>query len=668
MRDWILHNLSFVVPAVVVLVGLGVYGLRDLLVLSPRRIWAISDVCFRDAIRRRVLWVTPLAMLGVIIISLLQKPVDQPDAIRQTIKFCFFASALVVTIIALITAATNLPREIESRVIYTIVTKPVTRLDIVLGKIVGFARVSAAMLLIMGIFTLGYLQLRAWYLGRQIAQTLESPQVSSAQREWLEHFQQQGLLFSQTIHRSNGLSQYATDPAAPAGSAVVPWILGGAQDAIAEFVTDSSLVEDPKLANATYRLVFNIPFSPTPKAPVTPAGATPPEPEIQVVILDPRTDATIVRPEQLAPPVAPKPGQEEAPGVRAINLATNPSIEIPRPIMEQLTRFGPVNDRGRFNVQIVATNPAFLYQITKDAVTLEVTTVENGKPVGFALASTGEPQTRGSTGRFGQQLRGAENGLEPLAVFRFNDVPVPESQNGEVPFELKVGIERSGSDSDTDDATVLEVRIHDRKADKLSEPKLVYPESKRTAFFTMPADFLTSGQFDVIVRNRTGGSVVGLLPTSLQLVSDRELFGINLFKGLFVLWLFSLLVAIVAFFCSTFLSWPIAVVLSLLIILGRWAAMNLDLGSGFGAEVATGVTDPRLANVVSKSVDALTGSFSLLASVLPDISGFAVTEQIERGATITLAQLASPVFVLVLFGLPLMTLAYVFLRNKEVAP
>ncbi len=662
---WLQSNvIVWAVPALVVFAGLFVYGLRDLIRVSPGRIWAISGVCFRDAIRRRVLWVTPLAMLGVIIISLLQKPVDQPDAIRQTIKFCFFASALVVTIIALITAATNLPREIESRVVYTIVTKPVTRLDITLGKIVGFARVSAAMLLIMGIFTLGYLHLRAWYLGRQITQTLESPQLDPAQRAWLKHFEDEGLLFSQTIHRPQWLSQYAMVPAPEIGRV----ILGGSQDAIVPFRFDSSLINDPQLANATYRFAFNIPYRPTPNAPPLAPGSPPPTPEIQIVILDPRTESTLIRPEQLAPQQAAKPGEEATQQAQAINLATKPYVEVPRTIIEQLINHGPLNDRGRFLVQIVASNPAFLYQMNKDAVALEVIATQNGQPMGLRLDAENEPQTRGSTGRFGQQLRGAENGLEPLAMFRFKDVPIPESEAGHVPFEMKVGIERSGSDSDTDDATVLDVRVYDRKTSKISEPTLVYPESKRTAFFTLPVDHLSSGEFDVLVRNRTGGSVVGLTTTSLQLISDREPFAVNLFKGLFVLWLFSLLVAIVAYFCSTFLSWPIAVVLSLLIILGRWAAANLDLGSGFGAEVATGVSDPRLANVVSKSVDALTGSFALLASVLPDISGFGVTEQIERGATITLAQLGSPVLVLVLFGLPLITLAYVFLRNKEVAP
>ncbi len=122
-------------------VGLFVIGLKDVLRLSVARIWAVSNVSFTEAIRKRVLWVTPLAIVGVILVSQFQKPVDELDAIRQTTKFCLFATGMLVTLTAILLACTNLPKEIENRVIFTIVTKPTTRLEIVLGKVLGFARV-----------------------------------------------------------------------------------------------------------------------------------------------------------------------------------------------------------------------------------------------------------------------------------------------------------------------------------------------------------------------------------------------------------------------------------------------------------------------------------------------------------------------------------------------
>src|SRR5258708_4226137 len=146
---------------VIAVLGIVVYGFRDLIRLSIGRVWAISGVCFAESVRRKIWLITPLAIVGVIVVGQLQRPLDERDAIRATIKFCLFATGLLVTITAIILACTNLPREIDNRVIFTIVTKPTTRLEIVLGKVLGFARVSALILVIMGVFTLAYLQFRA---------------------------------------------------------------------------------------------------------------------------------------------------------------------------------------------------------------------------------------------------------------------------------------------------------------------------------------------------------------------------------------------------------------------------------------------------------------------------------------------------------------------------
>ena len=54
-------------------------------------------------------------MLGILAVSLLARPADEMDAIRQTITYSLFASSVVVVIAAVLLAATNLPKEIESR-------------------------------------------------------------------------------------------------------------------------------------------------------------------------------------------------------------------------------------------------------------------------------------------------------------------------------------------------------------------------------------------------------------------------------------------------------------------------------------------------------------------------------------------------------------------------
>src|SRR5205823_2415335 len=187
--------------------------LPDLLRLSPRRIWAISGVCFSESIRRRVLWITPLAIVGILAVAQFLNPVDPADAIRQTTKVCLFATGLVVTVLAIILACTNLPKEIDSRVIYTIVTKPTTRLEIVAGKIVGFARVSALILLIMGVFTFAYLHWRALLFQHEIRDRLATPgAVDPLNKTTLEHYRDYGLLVARKLETPDDLQIYAKEP------------------------------------------------------------------------------------------------------------------------------------------------------------------------------------------------------------------------------------------------------------------------------------------------------------------------------------------------------------------------------------------------------------------------------------------------------------------------
>src|SRR5436305_6230316 len=184
--DVLTLNGALYIGVAIVIAGI-IIGLKDVARYSFKRSWAISSVNFTESIRRRVLLITPLAILGVIIVSQLQRPIDEADAIRQTIKFCLFATGTVVTIVTIILACTNLPKEIDNRVIYTIVTKPTTRLEIVLGKIVGFVRVSATILLIMGVFTFAYAEARAAQLVANARARLQTLPPTDASRPTLAH-------------------------------------------------------------------------------------------------------------------------------------------------------------------------------------------------------------------------------------------------------------------------------------------------------------------------------------------------------------------------------------------------------------------------------------------------------------------------------------------------
>jgi hypothetical protein len=290
----------------------------------------------------------------------------------------------------------------------------------------------------------------------------------------------------------------------------------------------------------------------------------------------------------------------------------------------------------------------------------------------------------------GQELRaGGDLGRVGTGIFAFRGVPLGDRLGSDsVALELRVPIEGSGDETAAKESLATAViQVHNLKNGNVTDPVEFPIESNRPAFFTVPADAIAGGDFDVqfrclapghyiIIHNVTGGDrgpTPSTVNPALQLVVGQEPFIWNLGKSLLVMWLLSLLVVIVSIFCSTFVSWPIAVVLTGVILLGHWGAQQIGDANapGLGAQIGKdlfGVQDPGRAKVVSEAVDSLSKLLNVVAKWLPDIAQFSATEDIERGMTVAPRVLRESLKVILMFGVPLAIWSYVFLKRKEVAP
>jgi hypothetical protein len=692
--EFVTEHFNWLLGGALVLVGL-LFGAKDLLRFSGVRSWAISAVSFDESIRRRVLLITPVAILGVVIVSQLQNPTDAQDAIRQTIKVALFATGMVVVISTIIMACTNLPKEIESRVIYTIVTKPTTRLEIVIGKILGFAKVSALILLIMGLFTWGYVQFRAWNFGREIRTMLAEQRVDEANRVTLEHYAKEGLLSAKEYEWSDTMQVLARVPGPDDaerwafGSAeqdiLIPFSVqpgeligpgleqvgaeqGGVLVARLDYVQRDLTPEEMKQASDEGVDLGDISVT-TEGGPLAPAAtqrAVRPPPKVTIQFLDGNRNSLVT--------------SQSVNGGKQITLPPKGQPVEARLTGEALVQLAKAE---QFFVQIIGLSPGTQYGLKlsdkpEDApVAILIPGAQPGQhtmvtPVvvpGHGMVA----EFRGRLGTDGQQLRGGEADKVPAAVYAFRGAEVNPREDGSVAFEFTSAIEKSGDEpADADVPTRIAVSVRDNKSGQTHGPVEITPESRRTAYFTVPAAWMGDGNFDVVVRALTAGHWAGVRSDGLAVVVQDQPFVFNLFKSLLVMWLLSMLVIIVSLFCSTFLSWPIAIVLTLVILLGKWGVDQLGdaAGSGIGNQVATdlGFRDPSQAKVVSTSVEALNRFLTTVSSVLPDIGAFGGTESVERGVSIPPADVYRALLVLLAFGIPLTAMSYVFLKNKEVAP
>ena len=683
-------HLEWYVAAALIVVGFLVSGLGDISRLSLTRIWAISGVCFQESIRRRVLWITPLAIVGVIVAVQLLNPIDEQDAIRQTIKYALFATGTLVVLVTIILACTNLPKEIDNRVIFTIVTKPTTRLEIILGKIVGFARVSATLLLIMGIFTYGYAQIRASQLQADARLRLDTLSATDPGRIAIEHYAQQGLLQSKSYTRTVDFQQYVV---VPKPEDKIRWAMGDdEQSFMVGFDLPAAMFPDPGTGQDNGGLIVvgsiaSASDNPEQAWHPTPFPGDIPSPaEFKGFSLKKRTRPTVsveiegpdkynlIPPNELL-----NGGSVEL--VDSLKAVGQPLAKVTPTSLDRLYQLP--QERRRIFVKIQGSGP-IRYGVGRNSVHLispRLKSLGQNEVIDPLKEADGQfawPMFRGRDVTGSQQLKGVDDlSKAAIGVFSFRQVLLPAG-GGSMPAELRVGMEGSGDEASASESiTHAVIEVFNLKTGQTT-PAMDFPvESNRTVFFNVPTEALAGGDFDVHLRCLAPGRYLVLrnavANSALRLVVGQEPFAINLFKSLLVMWLMSLLVIIVSIFCSTFVSWPIAVVLSVVILLGHWGAQQIgDTNApGMGAQVAKdmfGMKDPATAKTISSAVDSLSRALNIASKVLPDISQFSATEDIERGVTITPHVLGESLKVIAAFGLPLTILAYAFLKRKEVAP
>lgn len=127
-------------------------GIKELLEMSPRRVFAMTTLAFREAIRRKVLVVFGVFMAVMLFAGWFLDPgADHPA--RLYLSFVLTATNYLIMMLAVFLSTFSLPNDVKSKTIYTVVTKPVRSWEIVLGRIIGFTAIGTILLLVMGVFS-----------------------------------------------------------------------------------------------------------------------------------------------------------------------------------------------------------------------------------------------------------------------------------------------------------------------------------------------------------------------------------------------------------------------------------------------------------------------------------------------------------------------------------
>ena len=120
-----------------------------------RRIWALARLSFKEAIRRKVLWVF-LALLLVVLFATWFIQSNPGDQVRTYVQVVSFAMAVLLLTVAALLAAFGIPTDMKQQTIHTIVTKPVERFEIVVGRFLGYVALLTLVLVAVSAVSLLY--------------------------------------------------------------------------------------------------------------------------------------------------------------------------------------------------------------------------------------------------------------------------------------------------------------------------------------------------------------------------------------------------------------------------------------------------------------------------------------------------------------------------------
>lgn len=155
-----------VIFAATVLIALGIYGvsgpvavmgrvrqgLHDFLNLSLKRIRAIAWLTIIEAVRRKALLVfVVFAFLMMFAGWFLESDLRADLQVKNAVSFALTTISWLTIPVLLLLSCWGIPEDIRVRSLHTVVTKPVRRNEIVMGRILGFSTVAAGIVALMGV-------------------------------------------------------------------------------------------------------------------------------------------------------------------------------------------------------------------------------------------------------------------------------------------------------------------------------------------------------------------------------------------------------------------------------------------------------------------------------------------------------------------------------------
>jgi len=604
------------------------FCLVEFAALRGRRLYAIARLSVAEANRRMwAPWVVVTVFLLVLAFThwFLQPP-RPAEMGRLYVGTLTLLCSVLLTVMVTILTPLSLPTDIQQQTIYTVVSKPVRRLELIWGRMIGYMAIVTILIGVFGLISLAYL----W---RTVGYTIREIDAQAAKAEKENRLTQAKLLREQAEQRRTRMQARVPVKGSLSflDSRGVPHAMGidvGQEQSMKE---PRSHIEGATPSTAIWSFgIVPDPFSP-PGRPI-PIDRRIPAQEF----LKPGTmEAVLDQVYELRAQVE-----------NAKNLKAQPNVAAAR--IRELDA-------------AIARNQAEADRFVAEYDSLRKRAEDLEAQAARAEAAGNKDQSL--------QLRreAAKLSSPPLLVeMSFNVYRTTKGKVGEPVYaEIQA--------------------INPRTAREYSGDIFPIKEYYTNRVY-LPAWILagSGGSLRIEIRCLSPTQYLGMAESDLYLLLPPGNFGVNYMKGLFGVWLQAMVLTAIGVCAGTFLSWPVALLTTIsFFVAGQLAfAFLVDFtrqaimgGGPFESLIRLLTHDNQMSEltptagvVLAKTLDSLVMPvMSLLVYVVPNFQALDVSNMVADGFAVSWRLIGINTLLAFAYALPFSLVGFLILKNREVA-
>ncbi len=597
---------------------------REAVNVRFRRIYSIAWHTIVESYRR--MW-APWVVLGlfVLVLAFINWFLGRSrtaELAPMYISTLALVTSFLLTMVVMFLSPISIPNDIRFQTIYTVVSKPVRRIELIWGRLLGYMVMVTAILLVMGFFSLLYVETT---VNNRIRSTQQAARQAEAAGRTTEARRLREDAYQLATRRSARVPLYGVLTFKDSyGRATRVGIDVGMEQTARSHIEGAT----PSKATWYYGVV--------------------PDPQRPQLALDRR-----IAVEDLL-----KPGTIEAVEDRFYRLRFDQAA-IQREIQSGQLKG---NEMGKAGERVRAMDQ-------------QLRTLEGEVNAMKARES--------DLAREAEDLRKAGKSAEA----RQKREELQAMHSDPIPIEMMFNIFRTTKGAEVGEAVQASLVVtNPMRADVVPARDLFPVHEYYTIRRTFPAKVLVGcmGSLMVEVQCLTPNQFLGMANDDLFILAKRGDFRGNYIRGLFGVWLQALVVTAVGLFASTFLSWPVALLLTLAFYVSGQVAIGfidqLSQGqvSGGGPfeslirllthQNLSSELEPTPGVLVAKTFDQfMSPILSGLVYVVPNLAALDVSNTVASGFAVSTNTLWEHFLLGLGYALPFTAAAFLILKRREVA-